>query len=146
MVEIIASGRGHYLEVGKNCEKLTKYTCNIVLKFIKEDGEDTNLLKIAYNNSKFGKACLAGTQTESGEIHAENKYFNFQWNIFNIDGDSVIYGNHTKDSEDNNSVALFEVMRVDPKVLKANKSKFSEISKKIDKKSKLAAQIKKLIK
>jgi len=104
-------------------------------------------VKIAYNNSKFGKACVAGTQTESGEIHAENKYFNFQWNIF-IDeetGNFFIVGNHTKESEDNKkSVALFEVMAIDSLVLQANKSKFSSIAQKITKNSKLAEQIKKL--
>jgi hypothetical protein len=141
MGNTIASGSGYSLEVGKNCEKLSQYTSDIEITF-----KDLFIYKIAYNNSKFGKACLAGTQTFSGEIHAENKYFNFQWNIFEDEetGDFFIVGNHTKDSEDNNSVALFEIMQVDPEVLKANKSKFSEISKKIDKKSKLAAQIKKL--
>jgi hypothetical protein len=146
MGNTIASGGGNSLEVGKNCEKLTQYTSDIVLTLLDSPLLDSQIYKIAYNNSKFGKACLAGTQTPSGEVHAENKYFNFQWNLIDIDGELFIFGNHTKDSEDNNSVALFEVMQVDPEVLKANKSKFSAISKKIDKKSKLAAQIKKLIK
>ena len=143
----IASGRGYSLEVGKNCEKLTKYTSNIVLKLIVLEKKDTHLWKISYNNSKFGKACVAGTETASGEIHAENKYFNFQWNIF-IDertGEFFVIGNHTKKSEDNKkSVALFESMTVDSSVLQANKSKFSSIAQKITKNSKLAEQIKKL--
>ena len=139
MGNTVASGSGVYLEVGKNCEKLNQYTSNIVITF-----KDLFIYKIAYNNSKFGKACVAGTETLSGGIYAENKNFNFRWEVVEDEetGEFFIIGNHTKET-DKNSVALFEIMQVDPEVLKANKSKFSAISRKIDKNSKLAAQIKK---
>ena len=139
MGNTIASGQGYSYQVGKNCEKFTEFTSDVVLTF-----QSLFIYKIAYNNSKFGKACLAGTETLSGGIYAENKNFNFRWEVVEDEetGEFFIIGNHTKET-DKNSVALFEIMQVDPEVLKANKSKFSAISRKIDKNSKLAAQIKK---
>ena len=71
-----------HLEVGKNCDKLTEYTSDIVITV-----KTISMFKIAYNNSKFGKACVAGTQTlGSGSIYAENKNFNFAYvlNYFQI--------------------------------------------------------------
>lgn len=56
------------------------------------------IYKIKYNNSKYGKACLAGTIDNSGVLLAQNKCFNFQWQVVeNQDtDDSYILGNHTK--------------------------------------------------
>jgi len=69
----VASGGGNSLEVGKNCEKLSEFTSDIVLTF-----KNLYIYKIAYNNSKYGKACLAGTQDNREVILAQNKNFNFQ--------------------------------------------------------------------
>ena len=119
MVEIIASGSGYSLEVGKNCEKLTQYTSNIVFKNILLENKGTFVWKIVYNNSKFGKACLAGTQQGiefNTVIYAENKNFDFRWEIYEDEetGNFFICGNHTKQFEDNKkSVALFEIMAID---------------------------------
>jgi hypothetical protein len=73
MGNTVASGQGYSLEVGKNCEKITNFTSDVVLTF-----KNLFIYKIAYNNSKYGKACLAGTQDYNGIILAQNKDFNFQ--------------------------------------------------------------------
>jgi hypothetical protein len=139
MGNTIASGDGYSYEVGKNCEKLTEFTSDIVITF-----KAISIFKIAYNNSKFGKACVAGTQPLGGSIYAENKNFDFRWELLEDEetGDIFVIGNHTKKT-DKNSVALFEIMKVDQSVVQANKSKFTTISRKIEKNSELAAQIKK---
>jgi hypothetical protein len=142
MGNIVGSGRGESLEVGKNCEKISTFTSNIVLtpKTFFTD-------KIEYNNSKFGKACLAGTLDIYGIILAQNKNFNFQWEILlNEDNEEVlIIGTHTKKCE-KNSLAIFEVMEVEPTVLAANKEKISAVARKFKSNSELGAQIKKLCK
>ena len=138
MGNTVASGGGYSYEVGKNCEKLTEFTSDVVLTF-----KNLFIYKIAYNNSKFGKACVAGTQP--GSIYAENKNFNFRWELVENEetGEVFVVGNHTKIT-DKNSVALFEIMLVDQSIVQANKSEFSKISRKIEKNSELAAQVKKL--
>ena len=142
MVEnIVASGSGISYEVGKNCEKITKYTSNITAIF-------TNffIYKIKYNNSKYGKFCLAGTlDFKSVTILSQNKDFNFQWELIENEdsGEFFIFGNHTKKTE-KNSLAIVEVLQIEPEALKANKSKFIENVRKFKNDSELAEQIKKL--
>jgi hypothetical protein len=140
MGNTVASGGGYSYEVGKNCEKFTDFTSDVVLTF-----KSLFIYKIAYNNSKYGKACLAGTQTYNGLILAQNKDFNFQWEILqNEDTDEVfIFGNHTKKCE-KNSLAIVEVMNVEPAVLQASKAKFTAVARKFKSSSELAALIKKL--
>ena len=142
MGNTVASGGGNSLEVGKNCEKLTEFTSDVVLTF-----KNLFLYKIAYNNSKYGKACLAGTQDNSGVILAQNKYFNFQWQILQNEdtSDFFIFGNHTKKCE-KNSLAIVEIMQVEPAVLQANLAKFTAVARKFKNNSELATQIKKLVK
>ena len=136
MGNTIASGRGYLLEVGKNCEKVTQFTSDVIITF-----KGISIYKIAYNNSKFGKACLAGTQDRQENIIAQNKYFNFQWNVYQDDvGNFVIIGNHTKKC-DKNSVALVEYMDVLPAIAEANKEKLTAIAKQLDKNSELAKHI-----
>jgi len=140
MGNTVASGSGNSLEVGKNCEKITEFTSDVVLTF-----KSLFIYKIAYNNSKYGKACLAGTEDESGVILAQNNYFNFQWQILqNQDtNEFFIFGNHTKKCE-KNSLAIVEIMQVEPTVLASNKEKFTAVSRKFKNDSVLAAHIKKL--
>jgi hypothetical protein len=140
MGNTVASGQGYSLEVGKNCEKFTQFTSDVVLTF-----KGLFIYKIAYNNSKYGKACLAGTQDDSGVILAQNKDFNFQWQILQNEETSefFIFGNHTKKCE-KNSLAIFEIMQVEPTVLAANKEKFTAVARKFKNDSVLAAHIKKL--
>ncbi len=142
MGNTIASGQGYSLEVGKNCEKFTEFTSDVVLTF-----KNFYIYKIKYNNSKYGKACLAGTQTNNEVILAQNKYFNFQWEVVqNEDTDEFfIFGNHTKKCE-KNSLAIFEIMKIEPQVLVKNKEKFSAVARKFKSNSELDVQIKKLIK
>jgi hypothetical protein len=142
MGNTVASGGGNSLEVGKNCEKLTEFTSDVVLTF-----KNLFIYKIAYNNSKYGKACLAGTQDNSGVILAQNKYFNFQWQILQNEdtSDFFIFGNHTKKCE-KNSLAIVEIMQVEPAVLQANLAKFTAVARKFKNNSELATQIKKLVK
>jgi len=153
MGNIVASGVGYSYEVGKNCEKFTEFTSDVVLTI-----KSFYIYKIAYNNSKYGKACLAGTQEFNGVILAQNKYFkgvilaqnkyfNFQWEILqNVDtGELFILGNHTKKCE-KNSLAIFELMQIEPEVLAANHAKFTAVARKFNNNSELAAQIKKLLK
>ena len=138
-----ASGRGYSFEVGKNCEKYSTFTSNIVLTF-----KNFFIYKISYNNSKFGKACLAGTQAfPNGIILAQNKNFNFQWEIIQNEDTEYffIFGNHTKKC-DKNSLAIFEAMEFDPIVLAANKEKISAVARKFKTNSELDIQIKKLVK
>jgi len=125
MGNIIASGRGDSLKVGKNCEKITEFTSDVVITF-----KGLFIYKIAYNNSLSGKACLAGTQDREGNILAQNKYYNFQWQIIENSetGDFFILGNHTKKS-DTNSVAEVEIMVVEPAVAQANKDKLKAAAK-----------------
>jgi hypothetical protein len=139
MGNTVASGEGISYQVGKNCEKFTEFTSNVVLTF-----KDLFIYKIAYNNSKYGKACLAGTESFNGIILAQNKDFNFQWEILqNEDTDEFfIFGNHTKKCE-KSSLAIFEIMLIEPSVLAANKEKFTAVSRKIKNNSELAAKIKK---
>ena len=138
MGNTVASGSGYSYQVGKNCEKFTEFTSDVVLTI-----KNLFIYKIAYNNSKYGKACLAGT--ENRVILAQNKDFNFQWEILqNEDTDEVfIFGNHTKKCE-KNSLAIIEVMLVEPVVLAANHAKFTAVARKFKSSSELAAQIKKL--
>lgn len=140
MGNTVASGQGYSLEVGKNCEKFTEFTSDVVLTFI-----NFYIYKIKYNNSKYGKACLAGTEDNNGVILAQNKYFNFQWKIIQNEdtGDSFILGNHTKKCE-KNSLAIFEVMEIEPTVLAANKEKISSVARKFKNNSELDVQIRKL--
>ena len=143
MGKFIANGRGESLEVGKNCEKISTFKSNIVLT-----PKTFFTSKITYNNSKYGKACLAGTITFSGGvILAQNKNFNFQWEILQNEdtGASFILGNHTKKCE-KNSLAIFEAMEIDPIVFAANKEKILAVARKFKNDSELAAQIKKLVK
>jgi hypothetical protein len=142
MGNTVASGKGESLEVGKNCEKISTFTSNIVLT-----PKTFFTSKIAYNNSKFGKACLAGTQEYNVIILAQNKNFNFKWEIVEDEdsGELFIIGNHTKKCE-KNSLAIFEVMAIEPAVLQANHAKFTEVARKFKSSSELAAQIKKLMK
>jgi hypothetical protein len=142
MGNTVASGGGYSYEVGKNCEKFTDFTSDVVLTF-----KSLFIYKIAYNNSKYGKACLAGTQTYNGLILAQNKDFNFQWEIVQNEdtGEFFIFGNHTKKCE-KNSLAIIEIMLVEPAVLAANKEKLTTVARKFKNDSVLAAQIKKLLK
>ncbi len=140
MGNTIASGQGYSYQVGKNCEKFTEFTSDVVLTF-----KSFFIYKIAYNNSKYGKACLAGTQTYSGVILAQNKNFNFQWEILQDEdtGEFFIFGNHTKKC-DKNSLAIVEVMLIEPAVLAANKEKLTAVARKFKSNSELGVQIKKL--
>ena len=140
MGNTVASGSGNSLEVGKNCEKITEFTSDVVLTF-----KSLFIYKIAYNNSKYGKACLAGTETYNGIILAQNKHFNFQWEVLENEdtGEFFLVGNHTKKCE-KNSLAIIEVMLVEPVVLAANKKKFSAVAHKFKNDSNLATYIKKL--
>jgi hypothetical protein len=140
MGNAIASGDGYSLEVGKNCEKFTQFKSEVVITF-----KDFFIYKIAYKNSKYGKACLAGTQNNSDIILAENKDYNFEWQITqNEETDEFfIIGNHTRKG-DKNSLAIFEIMRVEQTVLKENKEKFLNVARKFKNDSELAEQIKKL--
>ena len=142
MGNIVASGVGYSYEVGKNCEKFTEFTSDVILTF-----KSFYIYKIAYNNSKYGKACLAGTQDYNGIILAQNKNFNFQWEVLqNEDTDEFfIFGNHTKKCE-KNSLAIVEAMRIEPEVLAANHAKIIAVARKFKNNSELAAQIKKLLK
>lgn len=142
MGNTIASGQGYSFEVGKNCEKFTEFTSDVVLTF-----KNLFIYKIKYNNSKYGKACLAGTQTYNGIILAQNKNFNFQWEILQNEdtGTFFILGNHTKKCE-KNSLSIFEAMEIEPTVLAANKEKISAVARKFKNDSELASQIKKLVK
>lgn len=142
MGNTVASGQGYSLEVGKNCEKFTNFTSDVVLTF-----KNFFIYKIAYNNSKYGKACLAATQTNNGIILAQNKNFNFQWEIIQNEdtGASFIFGNHTKKCE-KNSLAIVEAMEIEPTVLQANRVKISAVARKFKNDSELATQIKKLVK
>ena len=140
MGNTIASGGGNSLEVGKNCEKITQFTSDVVITF-----KGLFIYKIAYNNSKFGKACLAGTQTYSGIFLAQNKDFNFQWEILQNEetNEYFIFGNHTKKC-DKNSVAVIEIMQIEPTVAQANKGKLLTVSRKFNNNSELAKHIKTL--
>lgn len=140
MGNTIASGQGYSLEVGKNCEKITQFTSDVVITF-----KGLFIYKIAYNNSKFGKACLAGTQTYNGVILAQNKDFNFQWEILQNEETSefFVFGNHTKKC-DKNSVAVFEIMQVEPTVAQANQEKLTAVARKFNNNSELAKHIKTL--
>jgi len=142
MGNTVASGGGYSYEVGKNCEKYTEFTSDVILTF-----KSFYIYKIAYNNSKYGKACLAGTQDYNGIILAQNKNFNFQWEVLqNEDTDEFfIFGNHTKKCE-KNSLAIVEAMRIEPEVLAANHAKIIAVARKFKNNSELAAQIKKLLK
>jgi hypothetical protein len=142
MGNTVASGQGYSLEVGKNCEKFYEFKSDIVLTF-----KNLYITKIKYNNSKYGNACLAATQTIKGIILAQNKNFNYQWEITQNEdtGASFIIGNHTRRCE-KNSLAIFEVMEIDPTVLQANHSKISAVARKFKNDSELASQIKSLCK
>ena len=137
MGNTIASGQGYSLEVGKNCEKITQFTSDVIITF-----KNFYIYKIAYNNSKYGKACLAGTQDNSGVILAQNKDFNFQWEILQNEdtNEFFIFGNHTKKC-DKNSLAIFEIMQIEPAVLAANKEKLSAVARKFKNNSELAKHI-----
>ena len=140
MGNTLASGSGYSLEVGKNCEKLTKFTSNIVLTF-----KDFKIYKIQYNNSKYGKACLAGTQNDSNVIYAQNQFYNFQWQLIqNQDtGENYYVGNHTRKG-DKNSLAIFEILAIKPMILQADKEKINAVAYKFKNDSELAMQITKL--
>jgi hypothetical protein len=140
MGNTVASGGGYSYEVGKNCEKITVFTSDVVITF-----KSFFIYKIVYNNSKYGKACLAGTLDNSEVILAQNKDFNFQWEILQNEdtNEFFIFGNHTKKSE-KNSLAIVEVMNVEPAVLAANHAKFTAVARKFKNNSDVAALIKKL--
>jgi hypothetical protein len=140
MGNTVASGGGYSYQVGKNCEKFTEFTSDVVLTF-----KSFFIYKIVYNNSKYGKACLAGTQDDNGIILAQNKDFNFQWEVLQDEDtdEFFIFGNHTKKSE-KNSLAIVEVMNVEPAVLAANHAKFTAVARKFKNNSDVAALIKKL--
>jgi hypothetical protein len=137
MGNTLASGSGTSLEVGKNYEQLYDFTSNVEFIFM---GPFIN--KIKYNNSKYGNAYLAGTIDNSGVLLAQNKCFNFQWKVVeNQDtGDSFVLGNHTKKC-DKNSIAIVEILRIDPVVLQ---EKFQKVSLKFKNDSDLDKLIKKL--
>ena len=140
MGNTLASGGGYSFEVGKNCKKFTEFTSDVVLTF-----ENLFIYKIAYNNSKYGKACLAGTQTYNGIILAQNKHFNFQWELLENEdtGEFFLFGNHTKKCE-KNSLAIIEIMLVEPVVQQANHAKFTAVAHKFKNDSNLTTYIKKL--
>ena len=142
MGNTIASGGGNSLEVGKNCEKISEFRSDIVITF-----KNFYIYKIAYNNSKYGKACLAGTEDNRKVILAQNKYFNFQWEVLQNEdtGEFYILGNHTKKCE-KNSLAIVEIIQIEPVVLQANREKFTSISRKFKNNSELDVHIKKLMK
>lgn len=139
MGNTLASGSGISYEVGKNCEKKNVFISNIELTF-----KDLFTYRIKYNNSKYGKACLAGTQSNNGVILAQNKYFNFQWQfVQNEDtGDSFYLGNHTKKC-DKNSLSIVEILRITPTVTKADSEKFKNVVYKFKNNSELDKLIKK---
>ncbi len=91
-----------------------------------------------------GKAYLAGTIDNSGVLLAQNKCFNFQWQVVqNQDtGDSFVLGNHTKKC-DKNSIAIVEILKIDPVVLQANQEK---LQKKVSIKFKNGSELDKFIK
>jgi hypothetical protein len=118
MGNTVASGNGISYQVGINCDEIKNFNCNIKLTF-----KDFLIYKITYNNTVYGKACLAGTENVNNVILAQNKNFNFQWQIVqNQDtGDFFIYGNHTKKCQ-KNSLAIVEIMQITPQVLAKNNS------------------------
>lgn len=137
MGNIIASGGGDSLKVGKNCEKLTNFTSDIVIEF-----SGIILYKVVYNNSLFGKACLAATEVPdaSGSIVAQNKDYNYEWNFFQEDEETfLIVGNITKKC-DKNSVAAWEILEVTPTLEQSQKDKLKAVSKKPDEFKKLLAK------
>jgi hypothetical protein len=140
MGNTIASGLGYSYEVGKNCEKFTEFTSDVVITF-----KDFFIYKIAYNNSKYGKACLAGTLDINEIILAQNKDFNFQWEVLQNEdtNEFFIFGNHTKKCE-KNSLAIVEAMLIESEVLAANHAKFTAVARKFKNNSDVAALIKKL--
>ena len=85
------------------------------------------------------------TQDYNGIILAQNKDFNFQWEILQNEDTSefFIFGNHTKKCE-KNSLAIFEIMQIEPVVLAENKEKLSAVARKFKSSSELGVQIKKL--
>jgi hypothetical protein len=58
-------------------------------------------------------------------------------------GEFFIFGNHTKKC-DKNSLAIVEVMLIEPAVLAANKEKLTAVARKFKSNSELGVQIKKL--
>lgn len=116
MGNTIASGNGSSYQVGKNCEELKNFTCDIKLTI-----KDFLIYQIDYNNSIYGNAFVAGTQNSNNIIFAQNKNFNFQWQITqNVDtGQFFILGNHTKKCQ-RNSLALIEVMQITPQILESS--------------------------
>ena len=140
MGNTVASGGGYSYEVGKNCEKITVFTSDVVITF-----KSFFIYKIVYNNSKYGKACLAGTLDSNEIMLAQNKDFNFQWEILQNEdtNEFFIFGNHTKKSE-KNSLAIVEIMLIEPAVLQASKAKFTAVARKFKNNSDMAALIKKL--
>lgn len=141
MGNTVASGGGYSYQVGKNCEKFTVFTSDVKITF-----KNFFIYKIAYNNSKYGKACLAGTLDSNEKIMlAQNKDFNFQWEILQNEdtGEFFIFGNHTKKCE-KNSLAIVEIMQIEPAVLAANHAKFTAVARKFKSTSELGVQINKL--
>lgn len=131
MGNITASGSGVSLEVGKNCQKESSFNSTLVISI-----PDPRIYKLKYSNSKFGKACLAGTIVQINNttfnILAQNKDFNFQWQfIKNEDtGDYNISGNHTKKCE-KNSLAISEQLKFNMESLeKETKEKIYSFGKK----------------
>lgn len=130
MGNITASGAGDSLEVGKNCQKQSSFTSNLVLSIL-----NPRLYKLKYNNSKFGNSCLAGTIVQINNttfnILAQNKDFNFQWQfIKNEDTDNYdISGNHTR-KNGANSLAISEIMKFNTESLgKEVKEKINSFGK-----------------
>jgi len=132
MGNITASGTGVSLEVGKNCQKESSFNSTLVISVT-----DPRIYKLKYSNSKFGKACLAGTIVQVNNttfnILAQNKDFNFQWQfIKNEDTDDYnISGNHTKKCE-KNSLSISEQLKFNMDSLgKETKEKINSFEKNV---------------
>jgi hypothetical protein len=140
MGSTLASGGGYSFEVGKNCEKRTDFTSDVVITF-----KELYIYKISYNNSKYGKACLSATENNNGYLLAQNKDFNFQWNVVQIEetGEFFIFGNHTRKG-DKNSLAIVEIMQIEQIVQKSNHAKLAKIAHKFKNDSEFASLVKKL--
>lgn len=142
MGNTVASGNGLSYQAGKNCNKQIPLTANIVLSV-----QNYLIFRITYNNSIYGQFVLAGTSNINNVILAQNKYFNFQWQIVeNTDtGQFFIFGNHTKKCE-KNSLAIIEILEVTPEVLSQVKSEHKIFTHKYTNNSDIDIKVKELLK
>jgi hypothetical protein len=142
MGNTIANGNGISYQVGKNCNKIISFQADIVLSI-----QSLFTYKITYNNSKYGKALLAGTSNPDNSILAQNKYFNFEWKIVeNTDtGEVNIFGNHTKKCE-KNSLSIVEILQVTPEMSSQIKSEHKLLTHKYKNDSELDIKIKEFLK